>query len=210
MILANPPYGAKMADTPLNFNVPSKSSETLFLQHIMKTLAKGGRAAVVVPEGVLFRHGPDAKVRRRLVEEFRLHTVLSLPAGLFLPYTGVKTNILLIDRPEDGGTTDSVFYYELENDGFELKTTRKPMEGSQLPDFLDRWADQKTDEERAWTVSVDDIKANGYDLSARNPHRQTLDEHVPAHKLVSEIKTREERILDLLGELEEMLESDEA
>ena len=103
-----------------------------------------------------------------------------------------------------------MFYYELENDGFELKTTRKPQDGSQLPDFLARWRDQRTDEERAWTVSADEIRESGYDLSARNPHRSALDEHVPALTLVSEIKTREERILDLLGELEGLLESDEA
>ncbi len=210
VVLANPPYGGMLAETPRNFNVPSKATETLFLQHIMKSLARGGRAAVVVPEGVLFRHGPDLKVRRRLVDEFRLHAVLSLPAGVFLPYTGVKTNVLFFDRPEDGRTTGEVFYYELENDGFELKTTRKPQPGSQLPDFLARVEKRETDEERAWTVSVEAIRKNGYDLSARNPHRQTLDEHVPAHKLVSEIKTREERILDLLGELEELLEGGEA
>lgn len=210
VVLANPPYGGMMTDTPRNFNVPSKSTETLFLQHVMKSLARGGRAGVVVPEGVLFRHGPDLKVRRRLVDEFRLHTVLSLPAGVFLPYTGVKTNVLFFDRPRDGATTDRVFVYEVENDGFELKTTRKPQDGSHLPDFLARWAAQETDDERAWTVTVDDLRANDYDLSARNPHRQALDAHVPALTLVSEIRVREERILDLLGELEGLLEGQDA
>ena len=107
VVLANPPYGGMMTDTPRNFLVPSKSTETLFLQHIMRTLARGGRAGVVVPEGVLFRRGPDLKVRKRLVDEFRLHTVLSLSAGVFLPYTGVKTNVLFFDRPEDGATTET-------------------------------------------------------------------------------------------------------
>ncbi|MFO6407703.1 class I SAM-dependent DNA methyltransferase, partial [Pseudomonas aeruginosa] len=69
----------------------SSATECLFLQHIMANLAKGGRAAVVIPEGVLFRGGPDQKVRKELLEQFKVHTILSLPAGCFLPYTGVKT-----------------------------------------------------------------------------------------------------------------------
>jgi type I restriction enzyme M protein len=76
----------------------SSATECLFLQHIMANLAKGGRAGVVVPEGVLFRGGPDQKVRKELLEQFDVHTILSLPAGCFLPYTGVKTNVIFFDR----------------------------------------------------------------------------------------------------------------
>jgi type I restriction enzyme M protein len=85
---------------------------------------------VVIPEGVLFRGGPDQKVRKELLEQFNVHTILSLPAGCFLPYTGVKTNVFFFDRTDDGAGTDSVWYYELTNDGFELKQTRKPIPGS--------------------------------------------------------------------------------
>jgi len=103
VILANPPYGGKLTrEVQTNFTIRSASTEILFVQHIMANLAKGGRAAVIVPEGVLFRGGPDARVRKRLVEEFKVHTVLSLPAGCFLPYTGVKTNVIFFDRPKDG------------------------------------------------------------------------------------------------------------
>lgn len=208
VILANPPYGGKLAERPANFLYPSKSTESLFLQHIMRNLAPGGRAAVVVPEGVLFRGGPDERVRRDLLQRFRLHTVLSLPAGVFLPYTGVKTNVLFFDRAEDGSGTDRVWYYELTNDGYELKQTRKPQEGDQLPDFLEKQP-TRAESERSWTVSIEEIEERGWDLSARNPNRADDYEHRPALDLVQSIRAKEERIFELLGELEELLEEGE-
>src|SRR5262249_50081321 len=161
VILSNPPYGGKMApELETNFRVRSSATECLFLQHIMRNLAKGGRAGVILPEGVLFRGGPDQKVRKELLEQFNVHTILSLPAGCFLPYTGVKTNVIFFDRPKvepKGGeqTTKSVWYYELTNDGFELKQTRKPIDGSQLPDFLKKWQ-KRTKSENSWTGPITD------------------------------------------------------
>jgi len=207
VILSNPPYGGKMArELQTNFTIRSGSTEILFLQHIMANLAKGGRAGVVIPEGVLFRGGPDAKVRERLLNEFEVHTILSLPAGCFLPYTGVKTNVIFFNRREDGHGTESVWYYELTNDGFELKQTRRPMEGSQIPDFLEKW-EKRTDGENSWTVPVSELAERNFDLSARNPNKKNDFEHRPALELVQSIKAKEERILELLGELEDMLDS---
>lgn len=208
VVLANPPYGGKMdRNSQDNFTIPSGATEILFVQHIMASLAKGGRAAVIVPEGVLFRGGPDARVREKLLRGFDLHTVLSLPAGCFLPYTGVKTNVIFFDRRMDGKTTDEVWFYELTNDGFELKQTRRPIERSQLPDFVEK---QKTraESECSWTVPIADIAEKGWDLTARNPNRSEDDEHRPALELVRSIRDKEERILDLLGELEAMLEGE--
>jgi type I restriction enzyme M protein len=206
VILANPPYGGKMAqELQTNFRVRSGATECLFLQHIMANLAKGGRAAVIIPEGVLFRGGPDQKVRKELLEQFKVHTILSLPAGCFLPYTGVKTNVIFFDRPEDGATTDSVWYYDLTNDGFELKQTRKPIAGNQLPDFLDKWQ-SSAEGENSWTVPLADIVAKGYDLSAKNPNKVDDYEHRPALELIQSIRTKEDRITELLGELENLLE----
>jgi type I restriction enzyme M protein len=204
VILANPPYGGKMAhELQTNFRVKSGATECLFLQHIMANLAKDGRAAVVVPEGVLFRGGPDQKVRKELLEQFNLHTILSLPAGCFLPYTGVKTNVIFFDRAASG--TEAVWYYDLTNDGFELKQTRKPVAGGQLPDFLSKWQGRGT-AENSWTVSVVDIAAKGYDLSAKNPNKVDDYEHRSALELVQSIRAREERITELLDELEVLLE----
>lgn len=208
VILSNPPYGGKMSQAlQTNFRVRSSATECLFLQHIMRNLAKGGRAGVIIPEGVLFRGGPDRKVRKELLEQFNVHTILSLPAGCFLPYTGVKTNVLFFDRPKDESGTESVWYYELTNDGFELKQTRKPIEGDQLPDFLNKWK-KRIDGDNSWTVPIEEIIKRDYDLSAKNPNRKDKYEHRPALELVQSIKAKEERIIDLLGELEAMLGSD--
>jgi type I restriction enzyme M protein len=209
--LANPPYGGKMAqELQTNFRVRSSATECLFLQHIMTTLAKGGRSGVVVPEGVLFRGGPDQKVRKELLEHFRVHTILSLPAGCFLPYAGVKTNVIFFERPTEAPAsgqmaTESVWFYDLTNDGFELKQTRKPIEGSQIPDFLAKWK-KRTVSENSWIVPIADILDRGCDLSAKNPNRKDDFEHRPALELVQSIKAKEERILELLGELEGILE----
>ena len=210
VILSNPPYGGKMAaELETNFQIRSAATECLFVQHIMANLAKGGRAAVVIPEGVLFRGGPDQKVRKLLLEHFDVHTILSLPAGCFLPYTGVKTNVIFFDRKHDGSGTKSVWFYELTNDGFELKQTRKPITGSQLPDFLAKQSAKEVSE-NSWSLSIEEIVERGYDLSAKNPNRKIDDEHRPALELVQSIKAKEERILDLLNELELILEGSES
>jgi len=185
VILANPPYGGKMAqELQTNFRVRSGATECLFVQHIMANLAKGGRAGVVVPD--------------------------SLPAGCFLPYTGVKTNVIFFDRParppaRNAMATKSVWFYDLTNDGFELKQTRKPIEGDQLPDFLAKWK-KRIDSERSWSVPAAELAENGYDLSARNPNLKDECEHRPALELVQSIKTKETRIMELLDELEGILE----
>jgi type I restriction enzyme M protein len=205
VILANPPYGGKLPpQVQTNLTVRSAATEILFLQHIMANLARGGRAAVIVPEGVLFRGGPDAHVRERLLREFNVHTILSLPPGVFLPYTGVKANVLFFNREEGGGGTESIWYYELINDGFELKQTRRPIAGSQLPDFLEKQA-TRAESERSWVVKVENLK--NYDLSAKNPNRKEDYEHRPAIELVQSMKVKQERIGDLLDELESLLSS---
>ena len=206
VILANPPYGGRMArELQTNFTTHSGSTEILFLQHIMSNLATGGRAAVIVPEGVLFRGGPDAKVRERLLREFEVHTILSLPAGCFLPYTGVKTNVLFFNRREDAQGTKNVWYYELTNDGFDLKATRRQIQGSQIPDFLAKW-DKQVLGSNSWIVPLEQIAERAWDLSARNPNTEEVAVHKSPMELIQSIKSRERRILDLLFELEELLE----
>ncbi|MBM4395955.1 MAG: SAM-dependent DNA methyltransferase [Deltaproteobacteria bacterium] len=205
VILANPPYGGKLPrEVQSNFAVRSGATEILFLQHILENLRAGGRAGVVVPEGVLFRGGADAKVRERLLKEFDLHTVLSLPANCFLPYTGVKTNVLFFDRRDDGRGTESVWYYELTNDGFELTQTRRPVDGSQIPDFLSMRESREVGP-NSWIIPAAEIAARGYDLSARNPNRASDYEHRPAAELVQSIRAKEERVIELLDELAGMV-----
>lgn len=205
IIMSNPPYGGKMAqELETNFRVHSAATECLFLQHIMANLAKGGRAAVIIPEGVLFRGGPEQKVRKELLEQFNVHTILSLPAGCFLPYTGVKTNVLFFERMPNGSATQDVWFYELTNDGFELKQTRKPIAGGQIPDFLEK-SRGRTQSENSWTLTISDIVARSYDLSAKNPTKPNHLEQRSALELVQLIKTKEERVVELLGELEGLI-----
>lgn len=206
VILSNPPFGGKLGrELQTNFTIRSGATEILFLQHIMANLKKGGRAAVIVPEGVLFRGGPDAKVRERLINEFDVHTVLSLPAGCFLPYTSVKTNVLFFERRKDGRGTENVWFYELTNDGFELKQTRRPIEGSQIPEFH-ALRNAKKESDRSWSVPVEDLAKTGFDMSARNPNRVNDYQHRPALELVQALKSKEQRVIELLDELESMLE----
>jgi type I restriction enzyme M protein len=205
VILANPPYGGKLdRSLQTNFTIHSGATEILFVQHIMANLAMGGRAAVIVPEGVLFRGGPDAKVRERLLKEFNVHTILSLPAGCFLPYAGVKTNVLFFNREKDGKTTKDVWFYELTNDGFELKQTRKPIEGDQFPDFLAKW-EKRVCGDNSWILPLADLEKRGWDLSAKNPFRAAEAIKRTPLELVESIKLKQERIAELADELEEVL-----
>jgi type I restriction enzyme M protein len=207
--LSNPPCGGKLdRSLQTNFTIHSRATEILFVQHIMANLAVGGRAGVIVPEGVLFRSGPDAKVRERLLKEFNVHTVLSLPAGCFMPYAGVKTNVLFFNREMDGKTTKDVWFYELTNDGFELKQTRKPIEGDQFPDFLAKW-EKRVCGENSWILPLAEIEKRGWDLSAKNPNRAAEADQRKPLELVESIKAKQERIAELADELEEILTGDE-
>jgi len=152
----------------------------------------------------LFRGGPDAKVRERLLKEFNVRTVLSLPAGCFLPYAGVKTNVLFFNREKDGKTTKDVWFYELTNDGFELKQTRKPIDGDQFPDFLAKW-EKRICGDNSWILGMSEIEKRGWDLSAKNPNRVADAEKRTPLELVESIKAKQERIAELAEELEEVL-----
>lgn len=123
VILANPPFGGKEKEQiQQNFPIKSNATELLFLQHMMKSLRVGGRCGVVVPEGVLFQtNNAFQAVKKELLEDFNVHTILSLPAGVFLPYSGVKTNVIFFDRR---GSTSEIFYYEV-NPPYKL-TKNKP------------------------------------------------------------------------------------
>ncbi|MBE0542234.1 MAG: SAM-dependent DNA methyltransferase [Verrucomicrobia bacterium] len=205
--LANPPYGGKLdRSLQTNFTIHSSATEILFVQHIMANLALGGRAGVIVPEGVLFRGGPDAKVRERLLKEFNVRTVLSLPAGCFLPYAGVKTNVLFFNREKDGKTTKDVWFYELTNDGFELKQTRRPVDGDQFPDFLAKW-EKRVCGDNSWLLPLAELEKRGWDLSAKNPFREAEAVERTPLELVESIKAKQERIAELADELEVMLTS---
>jgi len=169
VVLANPPYGQE-TDWGHLYDVPSENADCVFVQHIMKSLNKNGRAVVIVPEGFLFRTGTDKEVRKLLLQNFRVEAVISLPAGVFNPYTGSKVNIIVFHRGK--GSTDRVWFYDMHNDGFDLGATRKPTpEKNDLPDLRTKWQN-KPESENSWWATIAQIKDEDYDLTAQpyNPH----------------------------------------
>ncbi|MBJ9738757.1 N-6 DNA methylase [Acinetobacter oleivorans] len=200
IILANPPFGGKeKSQIQQNFPIQSNATELLFLQHFMKTLKIGGKAAIVVPEGVLFQTNNAFKqVKQELLENFNLHTILSLPAGVFLPYSGVKTNVLFFER--SGGTSD-IWYYECEPE--QKLTKNKPITDDHLKEFIEFYTSRKTTD-RSWTVLARKLSED-YDLSAKNPAKQKDAEHLAPSDILKQIRTKEKLVSGLLDEIECLL-----
>ena len=152
-ILANPPFGGKEKEQiQQNFPIKSNATELLFLQHMMNHLKLGGKCGVVIPEGVLFQtNNAFQSVKKDLLERFNVHTILSLPSGVFLPYSAVKTNVVFFDRV---GSTNDIYYYEV-NPAFKL-TKNKPINIDHFAEFLDSWESRKITP-NSWIVNVNDI-----------------------------------------------------
>ncbi len=198
-ILANPPFGGKEKEQiQQNFPIKSTATELLFLQHMKSSLKLNGRCGVVIPEGVLFQTNKAFKsVKKDLLERFNVHTILSLPSGVFLPYSGVKTNVLFFDR---NGATSDIFYYEV-NPPYKL-TKNKPILFDHFKEFLDCYKDRKIND-NSWIVNVSDIK--DYDISAKNPNNIETIDHKSPIELVENIKDNGKEINDLMGEIESIL-----
>lgn len=224
VILANPPFGGKeKKQIQQNFPVESNATEILFLQHFMKMLKLEGRAAIVVPEGVLFQtNNAFTKVKQTLLENYNVHTIVSLPSGVFLPYSGVKTNILYFDRK---GATNNIWYYEV-NPPYKL-TKNKPIAYEHLAEFIDLFHNpekrnhtntkvhvtssassraQSRDErsQNDWTINIADIK--DYDLSAKNPHKIVEVVHQSPKALLTSIKQNDAKIAQLLTQIESLID----
>ncbi len=170
VVLANPPFAGTIDPNDLSdeFRTRTRKTELLFLQLIEDILLPGGRAAVIVPDGVLTSESRAyTAVRRRLLEENRLDAVVSLPNGVFRPYAGVKTSVLLFSR---GGRTESVWMYDVRADGYTLDDRRLPIDDNDLPDLLTRWP-SKGVSERSINVASGDIARAQYDLSMRRYQR---------------------------------------
>ena len=201
VILANPPFGGQEREQiQNNFPIKSKATELLFLQHMMKSVKIGGRVGLVIPEGVLFQTNNAFKdVKKMLLEDYKLHTILSLPAGIFLPYSNVKTNVIFFDR--SGGTTD-IWYYEM-NLAKKL-TKNKPIRYEQFAEFLEL---QKTRalSDNSWIVKKEDIKE--YDISAKNPTSAEVIEHKKPVEIIEIIENNTKEILDLVSEIKKIVPS---
>lgn len=201
VILANPPFGGKeKSQIQQNFPIQSNATELLFLQHFMKSLKIGGRAAIVVPEGVLFQtNSAFTQVKQELLENFNLHSILSLPAGVFLPYSGVKTNVLFFERK--GGTSE-IWYYECEPE--QKLTKNKPITDAHLEEFVKLYKNRPTTA-NSWIVPVDKLTED-YDISAKNPSKQKDAEHLAPLDILKSIRQKEKAVSGLLNEIEQLLE----
>jgi type I restriction enzyme M protein len=236
LILANPPFAGNLAfdgtAKDLLAVVKTKKTELLFMALFLKLLKPGGRAAVIVPDGVLFgSSGAHKTIRKMLVDDQKLDAVISLPSGVFKPYAGVSTAILFFTKTNSGGT-DTVWFYDMTADGFSLNDNRQPLleldklgltpktslaaddhAKNNLPDILARWLQRDTKEKsnertaQSFCVPKAEIEANDYDLSL-NRYKQVVHEHVEHASpkgLIKELKQLEAEIQFGLEELEELL-----
>ena len=217
LILANPPFAGSLdyesTARDLQQIVKTKKTELLFMALFLRLLQTGGRAAVIVPDGVLFGSSKAHKaLRRMLVEEQKLDAIISMPSGVFKPYAGVSTAIVLFTRTNSGGT-DHVWFYDMRADGFSLDDKRSPQpDTSDLPDILARWQNRAAETERKRTdqsflVPGAEIVGNDYDLSI-NRYKEVEYEavdHDPPRVILARLARLEEEIAAGRKELEGLL-----
>ena len=215
LILANPPFkgslDADIVSTDLLKVCKTRKTELLFLALFLRMLKVGGRCACIVPDGVLFGSSTAHKaVRKELIEGNRLEAVISMPSGVFKPYAGVSTAILIFTRTGHGGT-DKVWFYDMKADGYSLDDKRSETKENDIPDIIARFhaLDAERDRnrtERSFFVPKEEIVGNGYDLSI-NKYRQTeykAVEYPPTSEIMAKLDALEREIgadMDALREL---------
>lgn len=214
IILAKPPFKGNL-DTDdiaaeLTRKVKTGKTELLFLVRMLGMLKLGGRCAVIVPDGVLFGSSKaHIALRQLLVDENQLDGVISLPSGVFRPYAGVSTAILLFTK---GGKTDDVFFFDVQADGYSLDDKRNKIDADDLPELLERWQkkDPQKDTDRiskAFFVNVEEIREQKYDLSLNRYKEQVYEaeEYDPPLEILEHMEKLEEEILADVSELRGML-----
>lgn len=216
LILANPPFkGSLDYDTvsaDLLKTCKTKKTELLFIALFLRMLRVGGRCACIVPDGVLFGSSKAHKaIRKALVEENRLEAVISMPSGVFKPYAGVSTGILIFTKTGHGGT-DKVWFYDMKSDGLSLDDKRTPVTENDIPDIINRFQNREQEENRERTeqsffVPKDEIIENDYDLSINKYKKVEYVpiEYPPTSELLADLKQLEQEIAKGLEELEGML-----
>lgn len=216
MCLANPPFKGTVDAESINDNLKAvtntKKTELLFLALFLRMLRKGGQCACIVPDGVLFGSSKAHKaIRKELVENHQLRAVISMPSGVFKPYAGVSTAVLVFTKTGAGGT-ENVWFYDMKSDGFSLDDKRSEVEENDIPDIIERFhhLDQEADRKRteqSFFVPKQEIADNDYDLSI-NKYKKV--EYVPVEypsttELMADLHELELEITAGLAELEEML-----
>lgn len=216
LVLANPPFKGSLDAESVSGDLlkvcKTKKTELLFLALFLRILKTGGRCACIVPDGVLFGASRAHKsIRKEIVENQRLEAVISMPSGVFKPYAGVSTAILIFTKTEHGGT-DQVWFYDMEADGFSLDDKRSPVSENDIPDIIERFHNLENETERKRTeksfmVAKEEIAENGYDLSI-NRYKEIEYipvEYPPTAEIIAEIREIEKKISIEMDELEKML-----
>lgn len=215
-ILANPPFKGSLdydiVSNDLIKVTKTKKTELLFLALFLRMLKNGGRCASIVPDGVLFGSSNAHKaIRKEIIENHRLEAIISMPSGVFKPYAGVSTAVMVFTKTGAGGT-DNVWFYDMKSDGYSLDDKRTKLDTSDLPDIVARFRNLEGEADRARTeqsffVPKEEIVENDYDLSI-NKYKEMIYEEVEyPHPLeiLAEIKSLQKEIDEGIAELEAML-----
>jgi type I restriction enzyme M protein len=209
IILTNPPFGGKEEDgIEANFPQHFQTRETadLFLALIIRLLKPGGRAAVVLPDGSLFGEGVKTRLKEHLMEECNLHTIVRLPNSVFRPYASIGTNLLFFEK---GAPTKDVWFWEHQvPEGQKAYSMTRPIRLEHLNDCAEWWGGPKREgreeNERAWKVRAEEIKARGYNLDIKNPHVEEED-HGDPEELLEDLNAAENEVAILRDELKAIL-----
>jgi type I restriction enzyme M protein len=202
IILTNPPFGGEEEKSIQgNFPADKQTSETawLFLQLVIRQLRDGGRCGIVAPNGLLFGEGVGARIKKQLLTDCNLHTVVRLADGVFEPYTPIPSNLLFFEKT---GRTKETWFYEIPPPAGRKKYSKtKPLRFEEFAD-CQAWWDRRLETERSWRVSLDSLEANAFNLDLTNPNRPNDLAHCPPSELLSELIEVERGILHLLEELQ--------
>jgi type I restriction enzyme M protein len=196
IILANPPFAGSVNKEAIleDFDLNATKTELLFGEYFYKHLAPKGKAAVIVPEGVLFGStNAHKKLRRWLLDECKILGIISLPSGVFKPYAGVKTSILIFER---GGKTNKVWFYEITGDGYSLDDKRTPLpDKNDIPDVIKKW-NKKPESDRSWYASRKEIEKNNLNITVGRykPYVHEEVEYAKPKEIIAEVMEIEDRI----------------
>ena len=217
LIMANPPFAGSLDKGNVNKNIlayaNTSKTELLFIAQFVRSLEIGGRCASIVPDGVLFRTSKaHVAIRKEIVDDQQLCAVISMPSGVFKPYAGVSTAVLVFNKTNCGGT-DRVWFYDMKADGFSLDDKRSPINDNDIPDVVNRFLNPDKEQERtrkdqSFFVPVDEIRQNDYDLSI-NKYKEVERERVeyePVKDILARLEQTEEEYAKGIEELRGMLE----
>ena len=197
-IVTNPPFGGVVRDgTDKNFpkDLRSNATEDLFMILFMHLLKDGGRAGIVLPDGTLFGEGAKTRIKQKLLTECNVHTIVRLPQGVFNPYAGVNTNLVFFTK---GEPTQEVWYYQLPlPEGMKQYTKNRGITAGEFEPVCSWWHN-RTENEHAWKVSIEQIQERNYNLDFKNPHAGEQAEQMSSEELKEKILNTEKEIQSIL------------